>query len=223
MFGAKHDLKHLEKSVAKLESEPIVTGKILLYGHSFFTRWGGERWGFRRADEDIRMKDGSLAVVNHGFGSSVALDLLYNYDRLVKPWAPRVLVLQTFNNDAAKCYSTEEIINYVALLCDYATADFPDIRIFCMSAAIYPKRNGTVDFFVRARRFYDEALEQLCRQRDNCTFIDQKQWDMFYATPEDKENMIVREDIFAEDRTHLNQAGYDLYKEYFKEFLDAYL
>ena len=223
MYGAKHDLKHLEKSVQKLASEPVIPGKILLYGHSFFTRWGGERWGFRRADEDVRMKDGSLAVVNHGFGSSTTLDLLYNYDRLVKPWAPRVLVLQGFNNDAARCYSPAESVHYMALLCDYATADFPDIQIYCMSGAIYPKRNGTVDYFVRARRHYDQLLEDYCSHKENVTFIDQKQWDMFYATPEDKENMIVREDIFADDKTHLNQAGYDLYKEYFKEFLDEYL
>lgn len=223
MFGANHNLKHLEKSVAALASEPVVTGKIMLYGHSFFTRWGGARWGFRRADEDIRMKDGSLAVVNHGFGSSTTLDLLYNYDRLVKPWAPRVLVLNAFNNDPAKVYSPQDSVNYLALLCDYATADFPDIKIICLSACIYPKRNGTVDYFVRARRIYDELLEHFCATRDNCTFIDQKQWDMFYATPEDKENMIVREDIYADDKTHLNQAGYDLYKEHFKEFLDEYL
>lgn len=223
MFGAKHDLKHLEKSVAKLASEPVIPGKILFYGHSFFTRWGGERWGFRRADEDIRMKDGSLAVINHGFGSSTTLDLLYNYDRLVKPWAPRVLVLNAFNNDPAKVYSPAETMNYLALICDYATADFPDIRIFCLSAATYPKRNGTVDYFVRARREYDRLLEDYCARKENCTFINQSQWDMFYATPEDKENNIVRTDIFADDQTHLNQAGYDLYKEYFKEFLDEYL
>lgn len=223
MYGAKHNLNHLAKSVEKLAAEPVIPGKILLYGHSAFTRWGGEKWGFRRADEDIRMKDGSLAVVNHGFGSSTALDLLFNYDRLVRPWAPKVLVLQTFSNDVAKCYSVAEIINYVALLCDYATADFPDIQIFCLSATVYPKRNGIVDYFVRAKGHYDQALEDLCSHRENVTFIDQKQWDMFYATAEDKENNIVREDIFVEDRTHMNQAGYDLYKEYFKEFLDEYL
>lgn len=223
MYGAKHDLKHLEKSVSRLESEPIVTGKILFYGHSFFTRWGGEKWGFRRADEDIRMKDGSLAVVNHGFGSSTTLDLVFNYHRLVKPWAPRVLVLNAFNNDPARCYSPMETLHYIALLCDYATADFPDIQIFCLSGCISPKRNGTVDYFIRSLDHYDKLLEDYCARKDNVTFINQRQWDMFYATPEDKENRIVREDIYAEDKTHLNQAGYDLYKEYFKDFLDEYL
>ena len=141
----------------------------------------------------------------------------------MKPWAPRVLVLNAFSNDPAKVYSPAETMNYLALICDYATADFPDIQIFCLSAATCPKRNGTVDYFVRARREYDQLLEDYCARKENCTFINQSQWDMFYATPEDKENNIVRADIFADDQTHLNQAGYDLYKEYFKEFLDEYL
>ena len=223
MFGAHHDLKHLEKSVQKLEEQPIEKGKILFYGHSFFTRWGGERWGFRRADEDIRMKDGSLAVVNNGFGSSTSLDLLYNYHRLVKPWEPRVLVLNIFNNDPARIYSPLDIVQNIALICDFATADFPEIKIFCLSGCLYPKRNGTVDYFVRSRREFDQLLEAFCRTRENCTFIDQSKWDMFYANEEDRANEIIRTDIYAEDLTHLNQAGYDLYKEYFKEFLDEYL
>lgn len=223
MFGARHDLKHLEKSVVKLENEPVIPGKILLYGHSFFTRWGGARWGFRRADEDVRMKDGSLAVVNHGFGSSTALDLLYNYDRLVKPWAPRVLVLNIFNNDPAKGYSAAETMGFVALLCDYSTADFPDIHIFCLSAAPGPKRNGKTDYFTRARDEYDQLLEDYCARKANCTFVNQRAWDMFYASQEDRENGFIREDIYADDKVHFNQAGYDLYKDYIAEMLDDYL
>lgn len=223
MFGTRHDLKHLEKSVVRLEQQPVVTGKIMFYGHSFFTRWGGKTWGFRRADEDVRMKDGSLAVVNHGFGTSTSLDLVYNYDRLVKPWAPRVLVVNVFGNDPSRGYSAAEIINNIALLCDFATADFPDIKIFCLSVAPGPKRNGIEDYFTRTRDEFNPMLKDFCEKRENVTFIDQYNWDMFYANAEDKENRIVRKDIYADDLTHLNQAGYDLYKEYFKEFLDEYL
>ncbi len=223
MFGTRHNLKHLEKSVVNLENEPVITGKIMFYGHSFFTRWGGKSWGFRRADEDIRMKDGSLAVVNHGFGTSTSLDLLYNYDRLVKPWAPRVLVINIFNNDPSRGYNAAEIVNHVALLCDFATADFPDIKIICLSAAPGPKRNGLEDYFTRTRDEYDPMLKDFCDKRANCTFVNQSDWDMFYASAENKANRIVRGDIFVEDKVHLNQAGYDLYAEHFREMLDEYL
>ena len=69
MFDIPIDLKLLEDEVVALEQQPIEKDKILFYGHSIFTRWGGAQWGFRRLDEDIRMKDGSPAAVNHGFGT----------------------------------------------------------------------------------------------------------------------------------------------------------
>ena len=85
MFDIPMDLKLLENEIIAYEQEPIEKGKILFYGHSLFTRWGSPKWGYRRMDEDIRMKDGSLAVVNHGFGTSTSEELLYYYDRMVRP------------------------------------------------------------------------------------------------------------------------------------------
>ena len=77
MFDIPMDLKSLESSIVAYEQEPIEKGKILFYGHSLFTRWGSPQYGYRRMDQDIRMKDGSLAVVNHGFGTSTVEELLY--------------------------------------------------------------------------------------------------------------------------------------------------
>ena len=137
--------------------------------------------------------------------------------------APRVLVINIFNNDPPKGYTPVETMQNVALLCDFAKADFPDIKIFCMSAAPGPKRNGKVDYFTRARDEFDILLEDYCSHKDYITFVNQRGWDMFYASEEDRANGIIREDIYADDKVHFNQAGYDLYKEYFKQMLDEYL
>ena len=107
MLNIEKNLKALEDSVVAYEQEPIEKGKILFYGHSLFTRWGSPEYGFRRMDEDIRMKDGSLAVVNHGFGTSTSEELLYYYPRLVRPWEPRALVLSTLGNDGTITYYPE--------------------------------------------------------------------------------------------------------------------
>ena len=79
MFDIPIDLKYLEQSIIAYEQEPIETGKILFYGHSLFTRWGGGKWAekIRPMSQDIRMKDGSLAVVNHGFGTSTTEDRVH--------------------------------------------------------------------------------------------------------------------------------------------------
>ena len=78
MFKLKvENLKRYENSVLKYEAEPIEKNKILFYGSSGFTRWKPQ-FDHRPLEEDIRMKDGSLAVVNHGFGTSSA-DLLTKF------------------------------------------------------------------------------------------------------------------------------------------------
>jgi len=87
MFDFYGKLKFLEKPVEELEAKPVEKGKILFYGHSLFTRWSNA-YGNRELSEDLRLKDGSLGCVNHGFGGSTSEDLLYYYDRLVRPYAP---------------------------------------------------------------------------------------------------------------------------------------
>lgn len=223
MFGVRHNLADMEKYYPPMAEKPIEKGLIMFYGHSFFTRWS-ETWNHRPLEEDIRKKDGSVAAVNHGFGSSVSADLLYNYPRMVKPWEPKVLVLITFNNDHSKGYSATEIVNNLAYLCDFATYDFPDIQIYCLNAAPCPRRNGMRDHVWAMRNEYDALLKAFCGTRKNCTYVDQKQWPMFYENPADIGNEDkIRCDIYGEDQIHFNQAGYDLYAEEFRKLLDKHL
>lgn len=87
MFEPRVELTRLEKEIVAFEQQPIEKGMILFYGSSGLTRWN-TRYKHRPLEEDIRMKDGSPAAVNHGFGSSTAEELLYYYPRAVKPWGP---------------------------------------------------------------------------------------------------------------------------------------
>ncbi len=93
-----------DKYLKNMMASPVVKGKILLYGDSDFTRWQ-PLYGNTSVEELIRMKDGSQAIVNHGFGTSTAEELLYYYPMLVRPWEPRALVLKAFGNDTDVAYS----------------------------------------------------------------------------------------------------------------------
>lgn len=231
MFGVKYDLSHMEKSVQKLLEKPIDKNKILFYGPSNFTRWSGEHrrksgeiwWDHRPLEEDIRMKDGSVAAVNNGFGSSTITDLLYNYDRLVRPWEPRVLVLSTANNVSAG-YTPYEVVTYLALICDYATHDFPNIPIYCLGSYPCPKYDTEPDKTTRWYYEFNTLLETFCKTRENIHFVNTGMWPMFYNNPKDiGTHRNVRTDIFVADQIHFNQAGYDLYRDAFLELLDEHL
>ena len=145
MFDIPMNLKYLEKEIIAYEQEPIEKGKILFYGHSLFTRWGAPKYGYRRMDEDIRMKDGSLAVVNHGFGTSTSEEMLYYYDRMVRPWEPRALVLATYANDGMYGYAPEQTMANISKILHWARTDFPGIKLYIVEDHPRPSgKNATI-------------------------------------------------------------------------------
>ena len=229
MFDIQPNLRDLEKSIIAYEQEPIEKGKILFYGHSLFTRWGAPKWGYRRMDEDIRMKDGSLAVVNHGFGTSTSEELLYYYPRMVRPWEPRALVIATRGNDSMYGYSPEETMANVAKLCQWARVDFPGIRIFLFEPHPTPKGKAATirDIWNNGkneREKYAEMVRIYCDTHEDTTMIPMWNRPEFYETPEDVGNFRkVREDIYYTDKVHFNQEGYDIFGRICREALDELL
>ena len=229
MFDIPMDLKSLEKTIIAYEQEPIEKGKILFYGHSLFTRWGNPTWGYRRMDADIRMKDGSLAVVNHGFGTSTSEELLYYYDRMVRPYEPRALVIASFGNDSMYGYSPEQTMHVLARLIHWARTDFPGIQIFLVEPHPTPKNKnpGVKDLWNNLKHRREKFIEMIhiyAQTHEDTKVIEMWNQPELFETPEDVGNFRkVREDIFVEDGVHPNQAGYDIMGRIFREALDALL
>ena len=227
MFGSRLEVKRFEKSIEKYESVPVETGKILFYGHSLFTRCS---WIYKTGtnpnpllEESVRMKDGSQAIVNHGFGTSSADDLLYYYDRMVRPYKPRALVLATSGNDVGFGYSAHDIMEILARIIHWARADFPGIPIYCIGNGPALARVGQVNVYTRIRKEYSALLEDFCR-REDCTFLNLGQQPFYYNDPADIGNFDkVRDDIFAADGKHFNAVGYELFMDYIREALDDLL
>ena len=226
MFDSKVDFKLLEYAVDAYEKQPIEKGKILFYGHSLFTRWNSGEWGNHRPlEDDIRMKDGSLACVNHGFGTSTSEELLYYYPRLVRPWDPRALVIATFANDAMYGCSVEDTMTNVSKICHWARTDFPGIKIFLVEDTVKLKDKAYDERELwnkekHRRDKYNEMISFYAQTHDDTELI--RFWDEpgFFETPEDVGNYKkIREDIFADDKVHFNQAGYDIVGRVFREAL----
>ncbi|MBQ8359327.1 MAG: hypothetical protein IJX37_05380 [Oscillospiraceae bacterium] len=229
MFDIQPNLKSLEKEIVAYEQGPIEKGKILFYGHSLFTRWGSPKWGYRRMDEDIRMKDGSLAVVNHGFGTSTSEELLYYYPRMVRPWEPRALVIATYANDCMYGYSPEDVMTNIAKLCAWARTDFPGIKLFLVEAHPCPNgkdakiqdiwNNGKIK-----REKYNEMLHIYAQTHEDTKVIELWNCPELFETPEDVGNFRrVRDDIYVDDKVHPNQEGYNILGPIFRKALDELL
>lgn len=226
MFGSKLEIRRYEDRIQKYESIPVQEGKILFYGHSFFTKcsWITNCPENPLLEDCVRMKDGSQAIVNHGFGGSCADDLLYYYHRMVLPWKPRALVLATSSNDIVWGYSAEEIMELAVRLIQWVQADFPGIPIYCFSDEPSIVHKGKQDHYTQVRDAYNAYLEEFCAQTENCIYVPVEKQPFWYADPAhigDYDR--VREDIFHEDKVHLNALGYSLFMDFIRDLLDDLL
>jgi lysophospholipase L1-like esterase len=118
--------------------------------------------------------------------------------------------------------------NIVKLL-HWARTDFPGIRLYLVEAHPHPsqknpslpdKWNGNLH---RKNRF-NEMLAMYAQCHPDTKII--TLWDKpgFFETPEDVGNFRkVRDDLFAPDKVHLNQAGYDVLAPIIREALDDIL
>ena len=226
MFGSKLEIRRFEDRILKYEAVPVVTDKILFYGHSLFTRCSfiTKFQENPMLEESVRMKDGSQAIVNHGFGTSSADDLLYYYDRMVRPYKPRALVLATMSNDVSFGYGAKDIMEVEARIIQWAKADFPGIPIYCFSEEPTLKKKGVVNAATRIRDEYNQYLEDFCARTEGCIYVPMEKAAFFYEKPEDIGDYDkVREDIFSPDQVHMNPYGYGLFMDYIRELLDDLL
>lgn len=219
-----NDLEFSEKQIHNYEKEPIETGKIMFYGSSTFTRWSQD-YGMRPLSEDIRKKDGSSIAINHAFGTSTVEELLYYYPRLIRPWKPSALLLTTGLNDFGRGYSFEETKALIERLFAYARQDMPGIKLLMTDMRPILKRKYETDrfYYDHVDRF-NEMVDNFEREYDNFRVIRHRTCPLFYEAPEyTGQYSKIRGDIFVEDKVHYNQAGYDLYRDFFRKELDEFL
>lgn len=214
-LGQRGDLDRMLNTDPKTEQ-----GLIMFYGDSGFTRWS-ERHKHRPLEEDIRHKDGSRAAVNHGFGTSTAEEQLYNYSKLVKPWAPRALVLLALGNDMAAGYSAEEVMFLQARILDYARHDFPGIKLYLCNRRPILKTPSAAGVSIIEE--YNELVSAYCQRHEDTTLVDHKDCPELWEPGHAGEVGHVRSDIFVEDEVHFNQKGYDIYRDFFLRVLDDLL
>ncbi len=218
MYEPRLSLRRHEESILNFEAQPIVKGKILFYGSSSFTRWR-TRYDNPELEDVIRMKDGSQAVVNHGFGGSTAEELLYFYPRAVVPWEPRALVLYAYGNDYRFGYGAEEAFPLLTRVMEYARTDFPGVKLFLCNVRPTPFELELPEDTRREIRAYNGLVAEYSAAHDDVTLVDHYLCRGFFEAGRACELAAVRRDIFIEDKLHMNPAGYEIYARFFKEIL----
>lgn len=159
---------------------------ILFAGDSQFYRW-------KTLAEDLP----GYTVINRGIDSFQLRDLIHYADRLVLPYAPRLIVLHVGGNDVHNGRSPEQVLADLQTFVARVRQRYPHVRILFSSITPGPGRWDEAP-----RRVATNAvIQQYVSAQPDLGFIDL--WSAMLTTDGQP-----REDLWVADRVHPNHAGY---------------
>ena len=185
------------------------------------TRWDEEIAKFKSADakgmppehgilfvgsSSIRMWESlaadfpDLPVYNRGFGGSHMKHLVQYFDRIVRPYAPRQIVVYSATNDITDDKPVAEVLADWATFCGMVRANLPDAKVALISVAPNPDR-----WDKRTEQESFNALAAAYCERNGLVFIDV--WSPMLGDDGEPSR-----DIYLEDQLHMNAAGYDMWQ-----------
>lgn len=189
-----------EALVREYEAYPVETGKVLLYGSSFFTRWKFER----AAKQCAEATSGRLQVVNHGFGGATVEELLYYYPRLVTPYKPSAVVLRLGPNDLFHGLAPELAWFMAERLINFLQTDYPGMPIILVNH--FDNKKATPERYPLYVE-YNAYMKAFAEKTENVTFLDLNTF--FHENPADAGSLNGLRDVFVADGLHLTDAGYE--------------
>ncbi|MDL2293394.1 GDSL-type esterase/lipase family protein [Ruminococcaceae bacterium OttesenSCG-928-D13] len=172
-------------------------GEIIFYGASNFTFW-------KTSDNDMK----PYVTQNHGFGGSTDDLMRDNASRMLYPYKPSIVFIQTGSNDNARGLQLEQIKqNKIALFAEYRK-NLPYTRFIIMSGLPVPARPQ----FWPDIQAVNQFLQSYCDSQENMEFIDA-------TAVMTKPDGDFRPEYFVKDGLHLNQEGHNAWTVLMKQKL----
>lgn len=175
---------------------PPPLGEILFLGSSTIVNW------------DTAKSFPALRTINRGVWGSTLTDAVHRIDRLVLPYAPRLIVLYAGDNDINAGATSEEVAVDFERFVMTVQARLPQTRIVFIGLKPSVARWSQV----HRMRMANAIIREYCEHDDRLAFLDvdgvMLGWD---EKP--------RKDLFVEDGLHLSPQGYQLWNTLLRPFL----
>lgn len=190
-----------EKDIAAFEAKdrehPPEKGGIVFVGSSSIRRWTTLAGDFPRH-----------RVLNRGFGGSQIADSVHFADRIVVPYAPRMVVLYAGGNDINKAKTPEQVISDFRAFFTKIRAALPAADIAFISIAGNPKRWAQVEQV----KTVNNAIRAFLKEQPRAHFID------VFPKMLGADGLPLPH-IFVEDQLHMNSAGYAIWRDVIGPYL----
>jgi lysophospholipase L1-like esterase len=138
-------------------------------------------------------------VINRGFGGSQIADAIYFADRIVIPYKPKTILLQSGGNDINAGKTPEQVAEDYRLFVEKVRAKLPEVRILFMSLQPSPARWSQAE---KQKQTNALILKQI-QAGKNMAYIDA--YDAFL-----NRDGQPRGELFVADKLHHNEAGYKI-------------
>ena len=190
-----------EKSITKFETADVANpppkGGIEFIGSSTITKWTTLAQDFP-----------GLPVFNRGFGGSQIKDTTFFAPRIIIPYAPRIIVFHSGDNDLAAGATPEQVIADLKELVELVHAKLPETEFCYISLKPSVKRER---LRLEQQKVNEGAME-LSKSNSRFHYIDQ-----YHMVTDAMGN--PRPELFAADALHLSEAGYKLLVKLVHPFL----
>ncbi len=179
-------------------AHPPPAAPVLFVGSSTFVGW-------KTLHSDLP----SWPVLNRAFGGSQISDVLFFYDRVVRPYAPSHILFYCGDNDIGAGKSAERVLADFQEFVRLVRRDFPETPICFVSIKPSPARWSLWPEAARA----NALVESFCRASPRLRFLDVSEA-MF--GPDGR----PRPELFIEDQLHMTSRGYELWARLVRGYLD---
>lgn len=175
------------------------TGKILFVGSSSFTKW-----------KDVQNYFPSYPIINRGFGGSSLPDVIRYSEDVIFKYQPKQIVIYCGENDfaASDTVSAETVVARFKELFSLIRSRYKNVPIDYISMKPSPSRKHLLPKFLVANM----AIKNYLKKKRKTDFID-----VYYKML--KADGTPMDDIFIEDKLHMNAKGYAIWQKVIEPYL----
>ena len=176
---------------ARDKTNPPPRNGILFIGSSSIRLW-------KSLETDFAGKP----VINRGFGGSQLVDSVYYAERIVIPYAPHQIFIYAGGNDINAGKTAEQVFDDYKLFVQTVRKKLPHIEINYISIAPNPARWSQIDRIREANKL----IRGYTRWKRGLHYVDVHSKML-------NEQGQPKEGIYLEDKLHMNERGYEIWKK----------
>jgi lysophospholipase L1-like esterase len=184
---------------AKLSQTPVVLEPVVFYGSSSFRMW-----------QTLQKDFPDHAVLNCGFGGAFLADSIAYANRLVLTKNPAIILLYVGENDLATGTAPERAFQDFQKLFGILRDHSLSVPIAVISVKPSPARSA----FIGNIRKFNDLVEDFLKTQPDTEYI------AVFSSMLD-ENQEPIKSLFLEDKIHLNDSGYEIFRREVGKFLNA--